>query len=1516
MSTTTTTAKLAPEERAQLRYLLSTTLAAQLECYRQILDVEVDPTSDKAIERVRTLSHHFDRATAPTTKRSCLEQRTRDGNRVLREVEAALNSTTESEGAKREVAMTVCTTLRSYCAVLDKETPDEEVLRIHKATVKGVVGLGDMQTAMWDDALEHGIPEMLKENNNDGVMVTQPIESLKGASVSMCSIDAVVGLDETKARGIFCMVLSERLDKVAKATKEELATTLAVSNKYSAASASEVYQRELEESKLAYETMRQIHSEVQSLADEWGAVSKDFLEYENLVWFEATTQSKDPQCRRKYGVAPTARSSELYAAMATAVQTKWEAVAAKGRAIDNKLVRVAAEFIAPLRHVRARETYAETMYVRYRIMFSIPVAAGDSSSSSLYHKISIESFEAVCDAEGTPYPATLQLSRHQNWFKAGEVPTIVAGRRCTLTRMREMGLALEKAYENPSEYGGHFIINGTEKFLRILTVPRANVPIRLCRGHFQRNGKNFSDKAVMFRSKMPSGRAVATYFHYVCNGEIVMSFAKKYVHYVPTMVLLLALKDTSLQSVYNCLVAGLTSPASLARVEAFVQHHGTKPYAHVVGQTGMASVLGRLFRELQGQRRTALSFLPECIPNEDNVCQHSDVWYGRYLLRRYLFPHLNSAIPFDADLSDNADSSVIIALQQERDRKFELLLHIIRTLHGFVEGNLSEEVVDKPSHQEVFTLRNMFVGVVDDCIQRHTRFLALVHAQNMSVDVLETLRDYRPSERLPPSIAGKLAVQKSGILAPLMRIFSTGSYAADSDLGMPVPQNVGLSIVAERMNVFRVVEQLRGIHRGRHILEMRSSEVRRCAAETWGFYCVVHTPDGEACGVQNQLSLSAFITRGDNANVRKRVKKYLGPHVSLTGNLKPEERFAMAPIMLDGEAVAYVSKEYVFAVGKMMMDAKLQDPQLADVEVVSICGGKGLAPLLHIFTTQGRLMRPVKQVANGRQMNVGSWEQTYLNIASVYADLGDARTEAPNVFDFIEPNCANLLSITASVIPFFEHNCSPRNLFQCGITKQSVGPPYHPAAFRHDTKLYHQPHLQRCVVRTGTMDEYSLDKHNVNVNAVLAVASYSGMDMEDALILNRNAVQRGMFSVYQTLCKCITATSSHKTIGDTNAKVVAVFHNVRRNGTRVCPSLGINGLPIGRRPTSEVSGNMSQHHGAPSFTETTPIYCVARKVTYSDGTVEYLDHNVVTWDSLDKGEAGWIHTVIPTSYDGADITNAMLILRLKRDPVIGDKFCSRHGQKGTLSFNMPTADLPFTDGGIMPDVLINPHAFPSRMAVGMMLEMIGGKYACLEGTFIDGSAWKLVDDKPISTHELGDLLTKHGMRRYGRDVMYNGTTGEPMDVDIFIGIGGYQRLRHMVRDKWQVRSRTDHVRNRVIDTTGQPVHGRKVHGGVRVGEMERDALISHGASEIVIDRLLNVSDKTRTYLCANCGGMLCFMEKSSTTLGTWKVCYYCGAGESANGDAIKLVDIPQVLRLMVAEMASAGIRTCIGMNPE
>ena len=214
-----------------------------------------------------------------------------------------------------------------------------------------------------------------------------------------------------------------------------------------------------------------------------------------------------------------------------------------------------------------------------------------------------------------------------------------------------------------------------------------------------------------------------------------------------------------------------------------------------------------------------------------------------------------------------------------------------------------------------------------------------------------------------------------------------------------------------------------------------------------------------------------------------------------------------------------------------------------------------------------------------------------------------------------------------------------------------------------------------------------------------------------------------------------------------------------------------------------------------------------------------------------------------------------ITMRYRRNPLIGDKFSSRHGQKGTLSVLWPQQNMPFTESGMTPDVLINPHAFPSRMTIGMLIESMGGKASALHGVYQDATPFRFHEEQKVIDY-MGEQLRANGYHYYGSEPLYNGLTGNLMHADIFIGLVYYQRLRHMVFDKYQVRATGP-----VNSVTRQPVGGRKKHGGIRLGEMERDSLISHGVAFCLQDRLMNCSDTHLAYVCDLCGNLLTVISK-------------------------------------------------------
>lgn len=232
----------------------------------------------------------------------------------------------------------------------------------------------------------------------------------------------------------------------------------------------------------------------------------------------------------------------------------------------------------------------------------------------------------------------------------------------------------------------------------------------------------------------------------------------------------------------------------------------------------------------------------------------------------------------------------------------------------------------------------------------------------------------------------------------------------------------------------------------------------------------------------------------------------------------------------------------------------------------------------------------------------------------------------------------------------------------------------------------------------------------------------------------------------------------------------------------------------------------------------------------------------------------------------ANNVNIGYTIRYSRNPVIGDKFSSRHGQKGVLSVLWPQEDMPFTEQGIVPDIIINPHAFPSRMTIGMLVESIAGKSGSNSGEFKQVKTFEKYEDDDVVQY-FGQELLKQGYNYYGTETMYSGIFGDQMKVDIFLGVVYYQRLRHMVSDKSQARATGPYD---VL--THQPVKGRKKQGGIRFGEMERDSLLAHGAAFCLNDRLMKCSDYSEGYVCRKCGSILsCHLNreilKTQTNIG-------------------------------------------------
>ncbi|EDV29396.1 uncharacterized protein TRIADDRAFT_51662 [Trichoplax adhaerens] len=325
-----------------------------------------------------------------------------------------------------------------------------------------------------------------------------------------------------------------------------------------------------------------------------------------------------------------------------------------------------------------------------------------------------------------------------------------------------------------------------------------------------------------------------------------------------------------------------------------------------------------------------------------------------------------------------------------------------------------------------------------------------------------------------------------------------------------------------------------------------------------------------------------------------------------------------------------------------------------------------------------------------------------------------------------------------------------------------------------------------------------------------------GYDMEDAMILNKSSVERGF--AHATIYKSEVINLNSKT-----ADGLEIFGQTP--GTTDSDNIDLDGLP-------KIGSILNSGD---------PYYCTLNLST-SQCVVHYYRGQ----------EQGIVDDVKLLGSDSGrkPLQRICVKFRIERNPIIGDKFSSRHGQKGVCSQLWPIENMPFTESGMTPDILFNPHGFPSRMTIGMMIESMAGKSASLHGLCHDATPFQF-SEKVSAVDYFGKYLEKAGYNYFGTERMYDGMSGEEFEANIFIGTVYYQRLRHMISDKFQVRTTGP-----IDSLTRQPVQGRKRAGGVRFGEMERDALISHGTSFLLQDRLLNCSDKSVAHVCKKCGSVL------------------------------------------------------------
>jgi DNA-directed RNA polymerase II subunit RPB2 len=667
---------------------------------------------------------------------------------------------------------------------------------------------------------------------------------------------------------------------------------------------------------------------------------------------------------------------------------------------------------------------------------------------------------------------------------------------------------------------------------------------------------------------------------------------------------------------------------------------------------------------------------------------------------------------------------------------------------------------------------------------------------------------------------------------------------------------------------------------------------RKLHNTSWGFLCPAETPEGASVGVVKNMSYMAHITIHSNSNslydyilpnilkiddeelypslLYDKVKVFInGAWIGIT--LKPEELYK------DLKEMKY--KGIINIYTSIIFDYKLQE--------IRICNDSGriTRPLLRVKNNNILL---TKQIITDLKENKLSWndlltnckidntvieyidpeEQSFSMISTKPKDIITKNGNFITKYTHCEIHPSTIFGVVASCIPYPDHNQSPRNTYQCAQAKQAMGIYATNFSERMDKTAYVLSYPTRPLVDTRLMNLIKLNENPSGCNITVAIMTHTGYNQEDSLLVNKGSIDRGLLQI--TITHTEKDEDKQKINGDeeirckpdsskTKGMKFGNYNKVNSKGI-VPENTLIENRDIIIAKVTPIKENRNDH---------------TKVIKYEDGSKQYrtVEETYIDKNYIDRNGDGY--------------SFAKVRLRTLRKPVIGDKFSSRHGQKGTVGNIIPEEDMPFTADGLRPDIIINPHAIPSRMTIGQLKETLLGEVLVELGLFGDGTSFG-----ELTVDEISNKLLELGHEAHGNKLLYSGLTGDQIECSVFMGPVFYQRLKHMVSDKQHSRSIGP-----MVNLTRQPAEGRSRDGGLRFGEMERDCMVSHGASRFTRGRMYDASDKYQVYVCKKCGLIASYNDQLHI-----HCCRTCD-----NRVDFAYVEIPYACKLLFQELTTMNV---------
>ena len=660
--------------------------------------------------------------------------------------------------------------------------------------------------------------------------------------------------------------------------------------------------------------------------------------------------------------------------------------------------------------------------------------------------------------------------------------------------------------------------------------------------------------------------------------------------------------------------------------------------------------------------------------------------------------------------------------------------------------------------------------------------------------------------------------------------------------------------------------------------------------------CAAETPEGQSIGIVKNLSYLTHVTiPTTSVAVRQYVNSFM-THIEDVAN--PTNLYSKVKVFVNGAWVGVTDtpmelyqdmKEKKYKGIISLYTSIIFDYKLAEIRICND-GGRLTRPVLRVRDNRVLVTKEIidKLVAGELLWNdlltscrldesvieyIDPEEQNYAMIAM----KTKGETDAFYKYTHCEIHPSTIFGILASCIPFPEHNQAPRNTYQTAMAKQAMGVYATNFDKRMDKTAYVLNYPTRPLVETRVMNFLHLNQIPSGCQIHVAIMTHTGYNQEDSVLINKASIDRGLFmaTIYHTEKdedKNIIRDEIIRCKPDkTKTKGIKFGNYDKLNAQGFIPE---DSLVENRDVLIAKIIPIKENRNDP----TKPIKYEDQSKTFRTTEETYIDENY-------------------TGRNGDGYNFAKVRVRILRKPVMGDKVSSRHGQKGTVGNIVPECDMPFTKDGLRPDIIINPHAIPSRMTIAQLKETLLGKVLLELGLFGDATSFGDLDIKTISQE-----LQKVGFESYGNEIMYNGLTGEQLETSVFLGPVFYQRLKHMVNDKQHSRAIGP-----MVNLTRQPAEGRSRDGGFRVGEMERDVMIAHGASRFCRERLYDASDKYSVYVCKKCGLTASYNDGKKKGLDfTVHLCRTCG-----NKTDFARVEIPYAFKLMSQELQTINVATRI-----